>query len=81
MGYTGLMRASTQEMEDFQKGDCNTTWKIINALSGQNNRSNPKAKNRDASVPFGDIVLLVEWIGYFAKQQLWTTNTSSSATS
>ena len=59
-----------QQMEDLQKadqkGDYNTTWKIINAISGQNNRPNPKVKKRDGSAPSSDNELLAEWREYFA---------------
>ena len=58
-----------QQMEDLQeadrKGDFNTTWKIINRISGQN-RSTPKVKKRDSSAPFSDTELLAEWGQYFA---------------
>ena len=52
-----------QQMEDLQeadrKGDFNTTWKIINRISGQN-RSTPKVKKRDGSAPSSDTELLAE---------------------
>jgi hypothetical protein len=47
-------------------GDYNSTWKIINKISGQNRRSNPKVKKRDGSAPSSDHELLVEWRQYFA---------------
>ena len=44
-----------KQMEDLQvadeKGEYNTTWKIIHDISGQNMRSNPKVKKRDGSPP------------------------------
>ena len=47
-----------QQMEDLQKadqkGDYNTTWKIINAISGQNKRRDPKVKKHDGSAPSRD---------------------------
>ena len=56
-------------MEDLQeadkKGNFNTTWKIINRISGQN-RSTPKVKKRDGSAPSSDTELLAEWGQYFA---------------
>ena len=61
--------ASIQQMEDLQeadkKGDFNTTWKIINRISGQNG-STPKVKKRDGSAPSIDTELLAEWGQYFA---------------
>ena len=49
-----------------QKGDYNTTWKIIKTISGQNNRPNPKVKKRDGSAPSSDNELLAEWREYSA---------------
>ena len=36
------------------KDDRNITWKIFNAISGQNNRPNRKVKKRDGSAPSSD---------------------------
>ena len=59
-----------QQMEELQeadqKGHYNTTWKIINSISGQKSRSNPKVKKRDGSAPSSDNELLAEWRDYFA---------------
>jgi len=59
-----------KQMEDLQvadeKGEYNTTWKIIHDISGQNMRSNPKVKKRDGSPPSSDKELLDEWREYFS---------------
>ena len=53
-----------QQMEDLQNadqtGNCNTAWKIINTISGQKRRSNPKVEKRDGSAPPSDNKLLAE---------------------
>ena len=60
-----------KQMQDLQeadqKGNHNTTWKIINSISGQGNRPNPKVKKRDGSSPSSDKELLSEWRAYFAE--------------
>ena len=53
--------------EADQKGHHNTTWKIINSISGQGNRPNPKVKKRDGSSPSSDKELLSEWRAYFSE--------------
>ena len=55
------------QQEADQKGNNNTTWKIINYISGQGNRPNPKVKERDGASPFSDKELLSEWRAYFAE--------------
>ena len=49
-----------------QKGEYNTTWKIIHELSGQARRPNPKVKKRDGSAPSSEKDFLKEWRQYFS---------------
>ena len=59
-----------RQMEELkvadQKGEYNTTWKIIHDLSGQASRPNPKVKKRDGSAPSSEKDLLKEWRQYFS---------------
>ena len=59
-----------KQLEDLkvadQKGEYNTTWKIIHELSGQERRPNPKVKKRDGSAPSSEEELLEEWRQYFS---------------
>ena len=71
-----------EQMEDLQeadqRGDYNTTWKIINTISGQNSRSNHKVKKRDGTAPTSDTELLDEWREYFADLLNNDSRTTSS---
>ena len=59
-----------KQMEDLkladEKGEYNTTWKIIHEISGKERRSNPKVKKRDGSAPTSEKELLDEWKQYFS---------------
>ncbi|XP_072041209.1 craniofacial development protein 2-like [Amphiura filiformis] len=58
-----------RQMEDLQvaneNGNYNTTCKIIHDISGKKNRSNPKVKKRNGTIPSSDKELLAEWKDYF----------------
>ena len=59
-----------KQMEDLkvadEKGEYNTTWKIIHEISGQDRKPNPKVKKRDGTAPSSDKELLDEWRLYFS---------------
>ena len=57
-------------MEDLKvaedKGEYDTTWKIIHEISGKDTKPNPKVKKRDGSAPSSEKELLDEWRLYFS---------------
>ena len=59
-----------KQMEDLKvaedKGEYDTTWKIIHEISGKDTKPNPKVKKRDGSAPSSEKELLDEWRLYFS---------------
>lgn len=64
-----------------QKGLHNTTWKIINSISGQGNTPNTKVKKCDGSSPSSDKEVLSEWDHTWLSYLIMTTDPSSFTSS